>query len=153
MQHESNELFYKNSRDICGNSVPVGLLGDSAFKLSRYLMKPYPGNNLPHAQKHFNYMLSRSRRVVENAFGQLKARFRKIGRGLEMLPENACLVIKACCILHNYLNNKNEHLNSTMEEELNNFTNNQPTNTTTVGDDNLDGSRIRNTLSQYLYAG
>uniref|UniRef100_A0A1B0D9H1 Uncharacterized protein n=1 Tax=Phlebotomus papatasi TaxID=29031 RepID=A0A1B0D9H1_PHLPP len=74
-------------------------------------MKPYPYDNLTPKEKHFNYMLSRARRVTENAFGQLKNRFRRIGNGLELMLENDSIVIRASCILHNILNEKNDYLN------------------------------------------
>ncbi|XP_053968378.1 putative nuclease HARBI1 [Anastrepha ludens] len=50
--------------------IPVHIIGDSAFRLSQHLMKPYPHSvtNTPE-QKKFNYRLSKCRRVVENAFG------------------------------------------------------------------------------------
>ncbi|XP_030753176.1 protein ALP1-like [Sitophilus oryzae] len=52
------------------------MVGDAAFPLKKYLIKPYPGVNLSAEQKIFNYRLSRARRIVENAFGILVSRFR-----------------------------------------------------------------------------
>jgi hypothetical protein len=51
------------------------IVGDDAFPLKPYLMKPYPNRNLGITQRVFNYRLSRVRRIVENVFGILTSRF------------------------------------------------------------------------------
>ena len=51
----------------------------------------------------FNFMLSLSRRVVENAFGILSQKFQLYQRILQSLSENADSIIFATCILHSYL--------------------------------------------------
>ncbi|KAF8778529.1 hypothetical protein HNY73_015243 [Argiope bruennichi] len=44
------------------------IVEDNAFPLKSYLMKPYKIHPLTNDEKIFNYMLSRARRVAENAF-------------------------------------------------------------------------------------
>jgi hypothetical protein len=42
-------------------------VGDEAFPLKEYLMKPYNQRDLNTDRRIYNYRLSRARRVVENA--------------------------------------------------------------------------------------
>ena len=57
-------------------NTPYFLVGDDTFPLRTWMMKPYPHRYLEHEQEIFNYRCSRGRRVVENAFGILAARWR-----------------------------------------------------------------------------
>nr|CAI5863627.1 unnamed protein product [Callosobruchus analis] len=79
------------------------LVGDNAFPLKEYLLKPFPGNQLTSKQKIFNYRLSRARRIVENGFGILAARFRVFEKPMPYSPEKVVKIVKACCVLHNWL--------------------------------------------------
>lgn len=83
--------------------VPYYIVGDAAFPLKPNLMRPFPGEDLLVEQGIFNYRLSRGRRVVENAFGIMARKWR-----IFHVPMNADLklidsIIKAACVLHNYL--------------------------------------------------
>lgn len=44
-----------------------------------------------------------SRRIVENAFGILAARWCVLLGPINLLPKNATFVVLACCVLHNFL--------------------------------------------------
>ena len=67
-------------------------------------MKPFAHNTaLSPQQKKFNYTLSRSRIVVENAFGRLKARWRRLTKRNDMDVTNIPHVVTACCILQIYV--------------------------------------------------
>ncbi|XP_012565238.2 uncharacterized protein LOC105849411 [Hydra vulgaris] len=68
---ESN-LFDKCCKELGDSFVPLCLIGDSAFPLTRHLLKPYPKNLELEIQKNFNKILCGARRVVENAFGRVK---------------------------------------------------------------------------------
>ncbi|XP_050337797.1 putative nuclease HARBI1 [Bactrocera neohumeralis] len=95
---DSCPLLSEMSREISGVNVPVFIIGDSSFRFSKQLMKPYPFSvNQNNGEKVFNYALSKTRRVVENAFGHLKARFRRIGKGIDNSVRNANSIIRACC--------------------------------------------------------
>ena len=69
-------------------------------------MRPYPGRGtklLPRREQIYNYRLSRSRRVIENAFGILVARWRIFHRPMIATVENCERYIKAAMALHNFL--------------------------------------------------
>ncbi len=78
------------------------MLGDSAYPLQTWLMKPFAHNGtLTQDQQRYNYRLSHARIVVENAFGRLKARWRRLLKKNDMSIQHIPTIICACCILHN----------------------------------------------------
>ena len=90
------------SRNIHGTIVPPLLLGDSAYPLEEFIMKPYVDRgNLSEHEKLFNVALSKSRVVVENAFGRLKGRFQCLSKRLDTSVQNTVIIVSACCVLHN----------------------------------------------------
>ena len=82
-------------------SVPPLILGDSAFPLETFLMKPYTNAVLTKEQRYFNYRLSRARMIVEGAYGQLKGRWRFLLRKSESNFQETKLAVLSCMILHN----------------------------------------------------
>lgn len=84
--------------------MPFVLLGDQAFPLKNYLLRPYAGRQaaLTLGQKIFNYRLSRCRRVIENAFGILVARWRLLKATINASPERVDLYVRTCVVLHNF---------------------------------------------------
>uniref|UniRef100_A0A8D3C299 DDE Tnp4 domain-containing protein n=1 Tax=Scophthalmus maximus TaxID=52904 RepID=A0A8D3C299_SCOMX len=83
--------------------VPHVMVGDAAFPLKPYSMRPYPGHNLIARKRIFNYRLSRARMVVENAFGILASLWRIFHRRINLHPQNVDRLAVAACILHNFL--------------------------------------------------
>ena len=82
-------------------------MGDEAFPLKKYLLRPYPGvlARNDESKQLYNYRLSRALRVVENAFGILTQNFRLFYGRIQLSLENADKVILATCVLHNYVRN------------------------------------------------
>lgn len=76
------------TNDLC----PYVIVADDAFVLKPYLQKPYSVRNLTKEQCIFNYRLSRTRRIVENAFGQLSQRFRVLGRPIPLTPDKQLII-------------------------------------------------------------
>ncbi|XP_041376825.1 protein ANTAGONIST OF LIKE HETEROCHROMATIN PROTEIN 1-like [Gigantopelta aegis] len=76
-QCEKGTCFSQPKTPIGGVDMSPFLIGDAAYPLLSWLMKPFRQTMETHDDiKHFNYRLSRARMVVENAFGRLKGRFR-----------------------------------------------------------------------------
>ena len=75
-------LNIPNDRKISNSErvLPFVFVGDDAFGLKRHMMKPYPFTRLGVEKRSFNYHLSRVRRVIENTFGIMAARFRLFHR-------------------------------------------------------------------------
>uniref|UniRef100_A0A3B3HNM8 DDE Tnp4 domain-containing protein n=1 Tax=Oryzias latipes TaxID=8090 RepID=A0A3B3HNM8_ORYLA len=93
------------------------IVADEAFPLKPYLLRPYPGRRLPTEKRIFNYRLSRARRISENVFGILSQRFRVFQRTLQVQPSVVDKVVKAACVLCNYLRPKGEDQNHATEDD------------------------------------
>nr|XP_042909489.1 protein ALP1-like [Parasteatoda tepidariorum] len=87
-------------------SLSYVFLGDDAFGLSKNIMCPYVGKQLPHVKKIFNYRLSRARRYIECTFGIKANKWRVFHRALNVNIDFAESIVLACCVLHNYVRRK-----------------------------------------------
>ena len=83
--------------------IPYFFVGDAAFPLKTYMLRPYPGKYLPEDKRVFNYHISRARRVIEYAFGIMATKFRIFRRSIVANPEKVTRITKATCCLHNYM--------------------------------------------------
>ena len=82
--------------------MPLVILGDSAYPLLQWLMKPYLENSATTPQEHnFNYRHSRARMVVENSFARLKGRWRCLLKRIDFHISNVPNVVASCVVLHN----------------------------------------------------
>lgn len=86
--------------------VPYFLVGDDAFGLRTFLMKPFGQRDLTRQQRIYNYRLSRARRVVENSFGILANRFQVMLSTMLHDVTTVRLIVKTCCLLHNLMRSR-----------------------------------------------
>lgn len=98
---QNNTLSVPHHAPLPGTDAeaPYVIVSDEAFPLKTYLMRPYPGKELNHFKRIFNYRLSRARRVVANFFGIIIKKFRIFTRRIQAKPENVDYIILTACIL------------------------------------------------------
>lgn len=103
---EKQQLNLPHARSLPGSSeclYPYVFVGDDAFPLKTYLVKPYPRGAIQFPEMIANYRISRARRIVENAFGIATSRFRLFRRAITADVEVAVEATKSIIALHNYL--------------------------------------------------
>ncbi len=98
---------------------PYFILGDDAFPLRSYLMKPYARKGLSHEQLVYNYRISRARRVVENAFGILANHWQCLMNPLSVEIRTSEKIVIATCTLHNMLRQQHPTVLNTDLEDAN----------------------------------
>ncbi|XP_053391958.1 putative nuclease HARBI1 [Mercenaria mercenaria] len=87
--------------------MPYFLIGDDAFGMETWLMKPFARRGLSHEERIFNYRLSRAGRVVENAFGIFANCFRCLLQTLNLEINTVSQVGRACVCFHNFIRTRN----------------------------------------------
>lgn len=124
------KAFEKNKFNVpCDREVPgtneklsYAIIGDEAFPLKNYLLRPYPGSQIyeDEGKNKFNEHNSRARKVVEDAFGQITSKFRIYCRRLKALQENADKIVMTTCILQNFIKqNTTDMLSNEQRPNLN----------------------------------
>ncbi|CAF4891453.1 unnamed protein product [Pieris macdunnoughi] len=98
--------------------APYVLVGDEAYPLKHYLMRPYPERVLNNERKCFNIRLSTARQTIECAFGILTCKWRILLKPIETNRQNALSIIKAACILHNVIMDLNGDLDLDVQRVL-----------------------------------
>ena len=101
-------LYFSLRYYICDYKIrpalKIYILGDGAYSLSMGLVKPFPDiASNPKRIRNFNYMLSTSCAVVENANARLKNKFQRLKYINTRFIERAHLIASCCIILHNFI--------------------------------------------------
>lgn len=139
---------------VMGVRVPAIVIGDEAYPLRRWLMKPHSIQRTP-AQRLFDYRLCRACCVVERAFGRLKARWRRLSVRLEIFFENVNALICACVVLHNICEKKGHTLLQDLEEPDNFILPDNPdpprNARQAANRHRAEGKLVRDALSEYMY--
>ena len=96
----SRKLLPFIKQTIGDTEVPLYFIGNFAYLMLTWLMKPFPhyGMAMSAEQRTYNYRICRACIVVENAFGRLKARWHRVSKRLDADVGNTPTIITACCI-------------------------------------------------------
>lgn len=92
--------------DENGKRMPFCLVADEAFGLSTHIMRPFSKKHLTIKKRIFNYRQAVARRLVECTFGILSNKWRIFHRPMDVNIEFCDTIVMACCILHNYVRQK-----------------------------------------------
>ncbi|XP_063903794.1 uncharacterized protein LOC135123231 [Zophobas morio] len=100
---QSSSLNIPEEDSLPGTQIhmPYVLIGDEAYPLLENLLKPYAKNQLTLDAEYFNRRLSRARKTIECTFGILYSKWRLLSKGIETNENTADNIIKAICVLHN----------------------------------------------------
>ena len=85
-----------------GPELHYFLLGEDAFALMCWMVKPYSQRQLVREERIANYRIFRGRRVVENAF-RILVSFRVLLGTKEQRPRVATDIVFTCVMLHNMM--------------------------------------------------
>lgn len=99
LQGEAGRLFLQNDSVINGVIVPTRIIEDPTYPLLTWVLKPYLDFRGP--GKRFRYTLSNCMKVVECAFGRLKACWHGLQNHLEASVINKVHIIEDSWALHN----------------------------------------------------
>ena len=101
-----NTLNIPDARPISDSdtmALPYVIVADEAFGMMENLMQPYGGKMLSYEKKVFNYRLTLARRYIECTFGIMCNKWRILHRPLDVNIDFAGDIVKAICVLHNYV--------------------------------------------------
>ena len=119
------------------------MLGDSAYSLMQWLMKPYEHSTNNARKIKFNVELSRGRVVIERAFGILKGRWRILMKRMDFDVDFTSEIFLCACILHNICQDAKELENDDISVVLND-------DIVAHNAENNSGDALREIISHYV---
>ncbi|XP_043467573.1 protein ALP1-like isoform X1 [Leptopilina heterotoma] len=144
------------------SSIPYFLIGDEAFKLRPYMMRPYPRRLVTTSREElFNYCLSSTRMRIEDSLGVLVGKWRVFHKALGFNLSTSVNIVKAAVCLHNCLitselNDAEERKKYLNKEILKNISKNRNMEDSRNEENkenetcDSDGWKIRDILTSYL---
>ena len=131
-------------QNINGVDVAPYIVGDGAYPLSEWLLKPYPRIGvLAQDEKRFNKEISKARVKVEHCYGILKGLWRILRQAIQDDIQKVPLIILCCCILHNVCVFQNDEYDGSDFEEDSDYDDN-------YYGGNQSGQQLRDTIKDYL---
>ncbi|KAK3775105.1 hypothetical protein RRG08_048314 [Elysia crispata] len=111
---EGNLNIPKQAFKINGSviEVPYMVIGDEAFPLKTYLMKPFAVRTLNEKRRIYDYRHSRARRLVECTLGILTRKFEIFQRPMRVEPDKAIIITNAAIGLHNFIRRRDAQKSS-----------------------------------------
>lgn len=152
------EKLFKKELDIpeatpypgTNSPKPFTLLGDEAFPLCENIMRPF-SNPATHGEEVYNLRHSRARMNVECAFGMLRSKFRLFDSSICCSIETIIHVVKACCILHNFIRvNDKTHVRESYFTSLKPSMTLTPLQPASANDLTFEGTEVRGGLINYF---
>ena len=132
-------------------NVPLVFLGDPAYPLQSWLMKPFINNgHLSDGQKKFNYRLSHARVIVEHVYGRLKGRWRCLLKRLDISINQVPELVASCCVLHNICEIHGDSFNDDWLHDVQGNNNNNNLSSRNTHMICSDGENVRNALMAYF---
>ena len=91
---------------------PYVLVGDKAFQLTEYLLRPYSRKEWPNEDRNiFNRRLRRARRMIQNTFGILVSQWGILKSPIQCNIDETMAIVQAIVCLHNWLRKRDIGIN------------------------------------------
>uniref|UniRef100_UPI0035901E0C putative nuclease HARBI1 n=1 Tax=Myxine glutinosa TaxID=7769 RepID=UPI0035901E0C len=102
---EDKQIGFPDAEPLPGDDqdTPFFFIGDDAFALKTFMMKPFSRRNMYNDECIFNDRLSGVRRIIENTFGILANPFMCLLTAFRQKPDTVVAMVMSCCSLHNLM--------------------------------------------------
>ncbi|KAJ3699657.1 hypothetical protein LUZ61_003362 [Rhynchospora tenuis] len=147
---------YRGRKEYPTQNVLAACTFDLKFTATRYHLKEYSRNPPRNSRELYNLRHSSLRNAIERAFGVLKKRFPIIGSSNQSYysVEVQKKIIMACCVLHNYLIDKDpdRRLMAQVDAEVANRSDEQrDTNVAEDSEERTRGEQLRDEIAASMW--